>query len=151
VAHFLYSALEGKPLTIYGDGRQVRDVLCVKDLVLAFEKVRAQMEKTAGQIYNVGGGIKNSVSLLEVIEMIEEVTGKQVRYTLQRPRPGDQLFYVTDFEKLTQHTGWKPKISVRQNLHLIWNWWKEQRVLPVQTPVITTAPAALAHAPEAAS
>jgi len=64
VAHFLYSALEGRSLTIYGDGRQVRDVLSVKDLVLAFERVRARMEKTAGQIYNVGGGIKNSVSLL---------------------------------------------------------------------------------------
>ena len=134
VAHFLYSALENKPLTIYGDGRQVRDVLSVKDLVLAFEKVRAQVEKTAGQIYNVGGGIKNSVSLLEVIEIIEQITGKRLRYSLQRPRPGDQLFYVTDFDKLTKHTGWKPKISVSQNIEMIWNWWKEQRV---QTEVIS--------------
>ena len=151
VAHFLYSALEGKPLTIYGDGRQVRDVLSVKDLVLAFEKVRAQMEKTAGQIYNVGGGIQNSVSLLEVIEMIEQVTGIPVRYTLQRPRPGDQLYYVTDFEKLSNHTGWRPKIGVRQNLHMIWNWWKEQQALPMQVPVIASVPAALAPVPEAAS
>src|SRR5438445_7706838 len=94
VAHFLYSALENKPLTIYGDGRQVRDVLSVKDLVLAFEKVRAQVDKTAGHIYKVGGGFKNSVSLLEVIEMIEQLTGKPVRYTIQRRRPGDQLCYV---------------------------------------------------------
>jgi CDP-paratose 2-epimerase len=151
VAHFLYSALEGKALTIYGDGRQVRDVLSVKDLVLAFEKVRAQMEKTVGQIYNIGGGIRNSVSLLEVIEMIEEVTGKAVRYTMQRPRPGDQLFYVTDFEKLTQHTGWKPGISVRQNIHMIWNWWKEQRVQNIANPVVASARPALAQVPEAAS
>ncbi len=151
VAHFLYSALEGKPLTIYGDGRQVRDVLSVKDLVLAFEKVRAQMEKTAGQIYNVGGGIQNSVSLLEVIEMIEQVTGTQVRYTMQRPRPGDQLFYVTDFEKLSKHTGWKPKISVRQNLQMIWSWWKEQQELPMEAPVIASTPAQLTPVPEAAS
>src|SRR5437660_7629125 len=105
VAHFLYSALEGRPLTIYGDGRQVRDVLSVEDLVLAFEKVRSRMEKTAGQIYNVGGGIKNSVSLREVIDLIESVTGKKLRYTVQRPRPGDQLFYVSDVSKLRRHTG----------------------------------------------
>lgn len=126
VAHFLYSALENKPLTIYGDGRQVRDVLSVKDLVIAFDTVRARMEKTVGQIYNVGGGIKNSVSLLEVVDIIEQISGKRLRYSLQRPRSGDQLFYVTDFEKLTQHTGWEPKISVTQNIQMIWNWWKEQ-------------------------
>src|SRR6202035_4542759 len=151
VAHFLYSALENKPLTVYGDGRQVRDVLSVKDLVLAFEKVRARMEKTAGQIYNVGGGIKNSASLLEVMEIIEQITGKRLRYSLQRPRPGDQLFYVTDFEKLTKHTGWKPKISVSQNIQMIWNWRKRQLA---ETEVITMPSRplpALAQVPEAAS
>src|SRR5437667_3687984 len=151
VAHFLYSALENKPVTIYGNGKQVRDVLCVNDLVLAFEKVRAQMEKTAGQIYNVGGGIKNSVSLLEVIEMIEQVTGKKVRYSLQRPRPGDQMFYVTDFDKLTKHTGWKPKISVRQNIQMICDWWKEQCVAPELMPIIHTPESVLVQIQDAAS
>jgi CDP-paratose 2-epimerase len=151
VAHFLYSALENKPLTVYGDGRQVRDVLSVKDLVLAFEKVRARMEKTAGQIYNVGGGIKNSASLLEVMEIIEQITGKRLRYSLQRPRPGDQLFYVTDFDKLTKHTGWKPKISVSQNIEMIWNWWKERRVVSEVIPIPQRAQLALEQIPEAAS
>jgi CDP-paratose 2-epimerase len=151
VAHFLYCALEGRPLSIYGDGRQVRDILSVKDLVLAFESVRARMEKTAGQIYNVGGGIKNSVSLLDVIELIEQITGKPVRYTLGRPRPGDQLYYVTDFEKLASHTGWKPKISVRQNIHMIWNWWRQQRAVPVTAPIVASAPRRLTQIPEAAS
>ena len=80
-----------------GRGIVIIDVLSVKDLVLAFEKARAQMEITAGQIYNVGGGIKNSVSLLEVIEMIEEITGSRMSYSLHKSRPGDQPFYVTDF------------------------------------------------------
>jgi CDP-paratose 2-epimerase len=150
VAHFLYSALEGRPLTIYGDGRQVRDVLSVKDLVLAFERVRTQVEKTAGQIYNIGGGPENSVSLLEVIDLIEQVTGKKLRYSTQRPRPGDQLYYVTDYEKLKEHTGWKPQISVRENIKMIWAWWKEQRTAPEL--VLTRAPEpTLAHIPEAAS
>jgi len=129
VAHFIYSALEGKPLTIFGDGKQVRDVLAVDDLVLAFETVRAHIEKTAGHIYNVGGGIENSVSLLEVIDEIELITGKRPQFSLQRPRPGDQLFYVTDFEKLRKHTGWTPRINVRENIAMICDWWKQQRTL----------------------
>lgn len=151
VAHFLYSALENKPLTIYGDGRQVRDVLSVKDLVLAFEKVRAKMEKTAGEIYNVGGGIQNSVSLLEVIDLIESVTGTHMTYTRQRPRPGDQLFYVTDFEKLTAHTGWKPRISVRQNIEMIRDWWRAHRAVREVVPILRRPDTVLAQVPEAAS
>ncbi|HZP16522.1 MAG TPA: GDP-mannose 4,6-dehydratase [Terriglobales bacterium] len=151
VAHFLYSALQGRPVTIFGDGKQVRDVLCVHDLVLAFEKVREQVEKTAGQIYNVGGGIRNSVSLLEVIDEIESVTGKRVRCNLQRPRPGDQLFYVTDFEKLTRHTGWKPRHSVRQTIHAIYEWWREQRRVSELLPLEPVAQPALTPVPEAAS
>jgi CDP-paratose 2-epimerase len=151
VAHFLYSALQKNPITIYGNGRQVRDVLCVKDLVIAFEKVRAQSEKTAGQIYNVGGGSKNSVSLLEVISMIEEITGNRVRYALQKARPGDQPFYVTDFSKLTRHTGWQPKISVSQNIEMIWKWWREQRSESVVMPISPRPQPTLTQIPEAAS
>lgn len=151
VAHFLYSALQNKPVAIYGDGRQVRDVLSVKDLVLAFEKVRAQVEKTAGQIYNVGGGSKNSVSLLEVISMIEEITGNRLHYSLHKSRPGDQPFYVTDFGKLTTDTGWQPRISVSQNIEMIWKWWREQRAESVVMPISTRSQPTLAQIPEAAS
>ena len=76
LAHFIYSALEGRPLTIYGDGKQVRDVLCVDDLLLAFEKVRANLDVTAGQVYNVGGGLNNTVSLLELMAEIRRFTGR---------------------------------------------------------------------------
>jgi CDP-paratose 2-epimerase len=150
LAHFLYSALEERSVTIYGDGRQVRDILCVHDLVNAFERVRASLEKTAGQIYNVGGGMSNSVSLIEVIDEIEKVTGKRVHYTRERPRPGDQLFYVTDYEKLKKHTGWKPKRNVHQTLQAICAWWKEhkseERVLAA-----SFASSMLTGIPEAAS
>src|SRR5579884_1943206 len=74
VAHFLYSALRHEPITIYGDGRQVRDVLAVKDLMRAFETVRNRADRTAGEVYNVGGGLKNTVSLLELIADIRRFT-----------------------------------------------------------------------------
>jgi len=151
VAHFLYSALEGKKVTIYGDGRQVRDVLCVHDLLRAFDKVRSQIEKTAGQIYNVGGGTQNSVSLREVIEEIQEITGRRVQFETQRPRPGDQLFYVTDFEKLRKHAGWKPQFNVRQTIRAIHSWWNERNEL-AQTLRVASIPAAMLEPqPEAAS
>ena len=151
VAHFLYSALEGKRVTVYGDGRQVRDVLCVHDLVHACEKVRAQIEKTAGQIYNVGGGIDNSVSLREVIGEIREVTGKRLQFETQPSRPGDQLYYVTDFGKLHKHTGWKPQYNVRQTIEAIHNWWKEQREIPEPVRLARIVQPILAPLPEAAS
>jgi CDP-paratose 2-epimerase len=150
VAHFLYSALEDRSITIYGDGRQVRDILCVHDLVNAFEKIRARLEKTAGQIYNVGGGMSNSVSLIEVIDEIEEVTGKRVHYTRERPRPGDQLFYVTDYDKLKKHTGWKPKRDVHQTLQAIHAWWREHKS-EERVPAPSFASSMLAGMPEAAS
>ena len=151
VAHFLYSALQNKPIAIYGDGRQVRDVLSVKDLVLAFEKAREQVDRTAGQIYNVGGGMKNSVSLLEVIDIIEEITGRHVSYSFHKTRPGDQPFYVTDFAKLTRHTGWQPKISVSQNIEMIWKWWLEEQAESVVIPITARPQPTLIQIPEAAS
>ncbi len=150
LAHFLYSAVEERPVTIYGDGRQVRDILCVHDLVNAFDKVRTNINKTAGQIYNVGGGMSNSVSLVEVIDEIEEITGKRIQFTSQRPRPGDQLFYVTDYDKLRKHTGWKPQRNVRQTIQAIYAWWREHRE---EDRVATSSleSSMLAGMPEAAS
>lgn len=125
IAHFLYTALTGAPLTIYGDGRQVRDVLYVGDLVRAFDSVRASLPRTAGQIYNVGGGEKNTISLLELMDEIEDLTGKRVAITHDRRRPGDQLIYVSDCSKIARDTGWKPRFSVRETLRAIYTFWKE--------------------------
>src|SRR5689334_18389410 len=80
VAHFLYTALQRSPVVIYGDGRQVRDVLCVEDLIHAFEAVRSQQEITRGQVYNVGGGQANTTSLVELLEQIEKLTGRKVDF-----------------------------------------------------------------------
>jgi CDP-paratose 2-epimerase len=142
VAHFLYSALMKQPIAIYGDGRQVRDVLCVDDLLRVFEFVRENIETTTGEIYNVGGGAKNTVSLLELMDEIENLTGKRMEYQRDLPRPGDQLIYVTDHSKLTRHTGWEPTITVRQTLLRIYDWWKSNRT------VFETAMPHMVHADE---
>jgi CDP-paratose 2-epimerase len=83
------------------------------------------VHKTAGQIYNVGGGPENTVSLLELIREIERLTGTEIKYTKERRRPGDQLIYVSNYSKLMQDTGWKPRSSVRQTLAAIYSFWNE--------------------------
>ena len=129
VSHFLYSALEGKPLTIYGDGRQVRDVLYVEDLLRAFEAAYANREKTAGQIYNIGGGAANTISLLELMDRIEELTGARAAYHFGEGRAGDQLIYVTNHGKFSQQTGWQPEVNLDGILRGIHKWYRGNREL----------------------
>lgn len=129
VAHFLHSALAERPVALYGDGRQVRDVLSIDDLLHAFELVWQNRQTTAGQVYNVGGGMQNTTSLLELIAEIEQVTDRRLEYTQDERRPGDQLVYVTDFSKLHSETGWEPKISLRQTLTSMYEWWRKNREL----------------------
>ncbi len=123
VAHFLYSALNGKPVTIYGNGLQVRDVLDVADLVRAFEAVRSLDPSAEGRVYNVGGGPTNSVSLLELMVMIEDLTGRKLEASFDDVRPGDQAVYVSNTQKLQNETGWTPTIqlpeTLRQNSALV--------------------------------
>jgi CDP-paratose 2-epimerase len=134
VAHFLYSALERRPVVIYGDGRQVRDVLCVHDLLQAFEATRRNLPATAGQVYNVGGGAANSVSLLELIDMIEQLTGCRLQYATEPGRPGDQLVYVTDSSKLYRHTGWRPETGAGKTLELLRQFWEVNQGFLAQRP-----------------
>ncbi len=129
VAHFLYSALLGNPLTIYGSGLQVRDILHVSDLTRAFELVYQNRLQTQGQVFNVGGGPVNTVSLVELMALIEETARAKVQFDRTRLRPGDQLIYVTDHSKLTQMTGWKPEINVRGVVESLHAWFKRNRDL----------------------
>jgi CDP-paratose 2-epimerase len=140
VAHFLYSALRAVPVTIYGDGRQVRDILCIEDLLDAFDAVLAHRDRTAGEIYNVGGGPDNASSLVELIADIESLTGRRLEHVFEPRRPGDQLVYISDVAKLQRDTGWRPRTSVRQTLEGIYAWWKKNRQL-FPEPVAARAPA----------
>jgi CDP-paratose 2-epimerase len=138
VAHFLYAAMTGTPIVIYGDGKQVRDVLYVQDLVRAFEAVRTNVTKTQGQIYNVGGGAANTTSLLELIEEIQNLARRKVSCVYEQPRPGDQLVYVTDCSKLEGDTGWRPVSTVHQTLDKIYQFRRQNpRYFPtlIEEPV----------------
>ena len=143
IAHFLYSALQRKPIVIFGDGLQVRDVLCVHDLVRAFEAAHLYSNVTKGQTYNIGGGVENTISLLELIEEIEKLTGHRLEFVLDERRPGDQPFYVTDFSKMQRHTGWKPEIGIKQTLELLLRFWESNRGIfssraPVESFILAT-------------
>ena len=129
VAHFIYSALQDSVLSIYGDGTQVRDVLAVSDLIRAIDAVQRERLTTAGEVFNVGGGPQNAISLLDLIAKLERALGRKVRHRFYPPRPGDQRVYITDFRKLNNLVEWSPKFSVDQTVSAICKWWTDNRIL----------------------
>lgn len=129
VAHFLYSMLEEKPLTIYGDGKQVRDVLHVADLLDAMEAAYCCRVQTAGHAYNIGGGPERSVSILELLKALSRETGAIANIEHREVRPGDQPFYVSSTEKLMRDTGWKAQRSLKQTLASIHEFWMQNQAV----------------------
>ncbi len=129
VAHFLYSALEGRPITIYGDGFQVRDVLHVYDLLDAMQAVRQHADRTFGEIYNLGGGLVRAVSVAEMLDLIEAEVGIKPILRYSDLRPGDQPLYVSDCAKLARHTGWSARRSTADTLRALHSFWQENRSL----------------------
>lgn len=129
LAHFLYSVLGDRPITIYGDGRQVRDILHVRDLVAAVTLAHTHLKHTAGEIYNIGGGPKNAASLLEVLDLIVARSGKKPQLSFELPRVGDQRIFITDHRKFTHATGWSPRYSLHETVAHIMAWWEGNRAL----------------------
>ncbi len=129
VAHFLYSVLEEKPITIYGDGFQVRDVLHVTDLVDAMCAARDHRERTSGEVYNLGGGPERAVSIVEMLAAIERETGRAPVLRYDAIRPGDQPLYISNTGKLTEHTGWRAGRSAHETLRAIHRFWNDNRKL----------------------
>ena len=128
VAHFLLQALAGKPITIYGDGKQVRDILHVSDAVRAYRLVNSAIGDMQGQAFNLGGGPKNSVSLIEVIREIETITGRSMKVTHEAWRAGDQKYFVADTQKIRDHTGWVPEVSWRMGLRCLKDWFSNRPI-----------------------
>jgi CDP-paratose 2-epimerase len=129
VAHFLIQALRGEPIYIYGDGKQVRDILFVDDLVAAQRAALVYMDQLRGKAWNVGGGIANSVSLLEILDLITEATGRRPDVQFREPRAGDQKYYVSDVSAFGAATGWSPGVSPPEGVARLGRWFRDYRLL----------------------
>ncbi|MFL5926969.1 MAG: NAD-dependent epimerase/dehydratase family protein, partial [Gaiellaceae bacterium] len=127
VAHFLLSALRGDPVVIYGDGAQVRDILFVDDLVDAMLAVTARADVLAGEAFNVGGGPDNTISLMELLDLIDEVHGSRPFVEFGAERPGDQRYYVSDTRKLGRAIAWKPRVGVAEGVGALYEWLSSAR------------------------
>jgi CDP-paratose 2-epimerase len=132
VAHFLIRAIEGEPLILYGDGLQVRDVLFAEDLVDAFLLAQQNIDTLSGQAFNIGGGLGNTISLVELLEMIGAMHGAKPEVRMKEWRPGDQRYYVSDTRRFKAATGWAPKVNVRSGVERLYQWLLESRGMAPQ-------------------
>lgn len=135
VAHFLIRALKGEPITIYGDGKQVRDILAVEDLVDAFLRIERRIGDLSAQAFNVGGGPANTVSLLQVLDTIEQLTGRAPEVRFAGWRPGDQRYYCSDTRKLQQAVGWQPQVDAVDGIRRLHGWLLNSYVVDRQPAV----------------
>ncbi|MFW5774856.1 MAG: GDP-mannose 4,6-dehydratase [Chitinivibrionales bacterium] len=126
VAHFLIQALKGNPITIYGDGMQVRDVLYVGDLVNAMLLAQNNAPQLAGRAFSIGGGAENTLSLIELISLIQEVSGAAPEVRFADWRIGDQKYYVANTSSFNRETRWKPIINVREGVRRLYHWLQEE-------------------------
>lgn len=122
VAYFVIQALLDKPITIYGDGKQVRDVLYIDDLIDAYWKSYKNRQKVSGEIFNIGGGKNNTLGILEFVKYLEQRLNKKIEYKFSSWRPGDQKYFVSDNTKLKKFLNWQPKISFDKGVEKLIEW-----------------------------
>ncbi len=123
LAWFVIAAVYGRPITIYGDGKQVRDVLFVDDLIEAMLRAVGRPEVTQGQAYNIGGGPDNSLSVwAEFGPLLAELTGRSIDVALEDWRPGDQRVYISDVSKAGRDFGWAPSVGAPQGVRRLFDW-----------------------------
>jgi CDP-paratose 2-epimerase len=131
VAHFIIRSLLDQPITIFGDGCQVRDALYVEDLVNAMLLASRHANALTGQAFNIGGGVKHTVSLIELLDLIAEFEGVRPTVSFEDWRIGDQRCYVSDTRSFELVTGWRPKVSVREGVRRLHSWLKTTYRAPV--------------------
>lgn len=122
VAHFIGACLQGETITIYGDGKQVRDILFVEDAVNAYLLVQSHMPRISGEVFNLGGGPRNAISLLELLALLEGLTRRTPKVRFEDWRHGDQLYYVSDTAHLQRATGWQPIVSYARGVAQLHHW-----------------------------
>lgn len=125
LAHFTRLIISREPITIYGDGKQVRDVLYVGDLVKAVDMAYSYSSKISGEVFNIGGGPENSISLLEAIDYISSLEGYRPQLYFKEWRPADQKVYVSDIRKAMRTLGWRPEVGWRDGIGRMYRWMKD--------------------------
>jgi CDP-paratose 2-epimerase len=130
LAWMTIAAVTGRKITIYGDGKQVRDVLHVNDLLNAYDAAVEKIDAAKGQIYNMGGGTRNVMAIwAEFGPILERLLGKKIEVDRADWRPGDQKVFYADFRKAQRELGWEPKIELEEGIELLFNWVKENKML----------------------
>lgn len=122
VAWFSIATLLKKNISIYGDGKQIRDVLFVDDLVRLYESALLNRKISKGKIYNVGGGPENTLSLLELLEILSDKLNRDVPHSFDEWRPGDQKVFVSDIHKVSGELNWKPEIDIQHGIDAMFSW-----------------------------
>ena len=128
VAHFTISTLRNEPITIYGDGKQVRDVLFVDDVVRAYDRFLQAPEERSG-VYNLGGGPDNTISLLEFLDLLEAKTGTRTDVSFDEWRDGDQRVYISDISNAADRLDWEPTVGFEAGLSRFIEWWNSQEIV----------------------
>jgi CDP-paratose 2-epimerase len=130
VAWFIIAAVIGRPMTIFGDGKQVRDVLFVEDLLDVYDAAVAHIDVAAGQVYNVGGGPAHTMSVwAEFAPILERLMGRTIEVSYGDWRPGDQRVYVSDVRKAERELGWRPRVGVEEGIRRLYEWVVDNREL----------------------
>jgi CDP-paratose 2-epimerase len=129
VAWFIIAHVLGKPIMIYGNGRQVRDILFVDDLIDLYELAIANINSVVGQTFNIGGGVGNTMSLLEFVDLLESFSGRKVNYSFSDWRPGDQPLYISDLRKAETFLNWRPRIPVQEGIEKLYDWVSRNTLL----------------------
>jgi CDP-paratose 2-epimerase len=130
VAWMIIAAITGRPLSIYGDGKQIRDVLHVEDLLDAYDSVLAKIDTLRGQVYNLGGGPENTMSIWsEFGPLLEKLLGKPIPVLRGDWRPGDQKVFVADIRKAGRELGWRPIVGVEEGVERLFKWVKQNQDL----------------------
>jgi CDP-paratose 2-epimerase len=130
VAWMIIAAITGRPITIYGDGKQIRDILFVDDLLDVYDAVHKQIGISSGQVYNIGGGPGNTMSIwTEFGPLLEKLLGKPIPVARGNWRPGDQKVFVANISKAESELGWKPKVGVEEGVGRLFAWVQKNRDL----------------------
>jgi CDP-paratose 2-epimerase len=130
VAWFLIAAQLGKPITIYGNGKQVRDLLYIEDLLDAYDAAVGSADRVSGQIYNLGGGAENQLAIwTEFAPILEALRGKPVPTGRGGWRPGDQRIFVSDIRKAERDLNWRPQVDVPTGIRMLYHWVAEHEDL----------------------